>query len=329
MSLPTTYPNPVLIAVIGGTGISNLTSSGFEAVAQLTVDTPWGAPSSPITILHTPDNTPIAFLSRHGLHHNLLPTEVPGRANIAALRSLGVRSIIAFSAVGSLRLEIRPRDFVVPDQVIDRTRGFRPDTFFGNGVVGHVGFADPFDAGLRSIVSAVGTKVLAATPTPLGLPDSDKPKLHAKGTVICMEGPAFSTRAESHMYRALSPDTAVINMSALPEAKLAREAELAYVMICMSTDYDCWREGEEAVTVETVMGNMRANGEMAKTLLAEVLKELAKQEHGDLVAAKHLEGASGWAVCTGVEGRAKEAWEKLVWLLPGSFKPLAESVVLN
>jgi 5'-methylthioadenosine phosphorylase len=188
---------------------------------------------------------PVAFLARHGLHHQLAPHEVPARANIAALRGLGVRAVIAFSAVGSLREEIKPMDFVVPDQIIDRTKGIRPFTFFEGGVVGHVGFADPFDAGLAGVVQRCAAAMQGEGVT-----------MHAKGTVVCMEGPQFSTRAESNMYRAWGGS--VINMSALPEAKLAREAELAYQMICMATDYDCWHVGED-VDVAMVMKYMAAN----------------------------------------------------------------------
>ncbi|KAF8471312.1 S-methyl-5'-thioadenosine phosphorylase [Kalaharituber pfeilii] len=315
-SLPTTYPHPVRIAVIGGTGISHLTHSGFTPAAILHVTTPWGAPSSPIMILHTPHNAhPIAFLARHGLHHQLTPSEVPSIANIAALRSIGVRTVIAFSAVGSLREEIRPRDFVVPSQIFDRTKGIRKGTFFGDGIVGHVGFADPFDRGLTRIVERVGERVLGERGG----------RLHVGGTLVCMEGPQFSTRAESHFYRTAISDSVVINMSALPESKLAREAELAYVMICMSTDYDCWKEDEEAVTVETVMGNMHANSETARVLVAAVLEELVKEEHIDLVEARHLQGQSGWACCSDLPARKGEAWKRLQWLLPESFKEPVEN----
>ena len=224
-----TTTGPIPIAVIGGTGLQSL--PGFTPVASLNPTTPWGTPSSPITVLHhsSADGKPIpvAFLSRHGLHHEIAPHEVPARANIAALRSLGVRTIIAFSAVGSLQEAIKPRDFVIPDQIIDRTKGIRPFTFFEGGMVGHVGFADPFDEGIAKIVRQCGHSL-----------EGDGVRLHDKGTVVCMEGPQFSTRAESNMYRAWGGS--VINMSALPEAKLAKEAEIAYQMICMSTDYDCW-----------------------------------------------------------------------------------------
>lgn len=304
-SLPTTYTGkPPQIAVIGGTGLQKL--EGFTPIAQLTIETPWGCPSSPISILQH-NNTPIAFLSRHGLTHNLAPHEVPNRANIAALRQLGVRCIIAFSAVGSLQEEIKPRDFVVPDQIIDRTKGIRPFTFFEGGLVGHVGFADPFDAKVADVVRKCGHALAG-----------DGVVLHDKGTIICMEGPAFSTRAESKMYR--SWGGSVINMSALPEAKLAREAEMAYQMICMATDYDCWRgeEGED-VDVQMVMGHMAANAENAKRLVGSVLDELCRGENGELVAAKHWTGNSqgGLKFMTKPEGRGAEAVKRMDWLFPG------------
>jgi 5'-methylthioadenosine phosphorylase len=168
----TSIAGPVRIAVIGGTGIQKL--EGYEPVAELNIETPWGEPSSPISILKH-NNVPIAFLSRHGKYHSLAPHEVPSRANIAALRSIGVRCIIAFSAVGSLKEEIRPRDFVVPDQIIDRTKGIRPFTFFEGGVVGHVGFADPFDEKLAEIVRKCGHAL-----------EGDGVRLHDNGTIVCM-----------------------------------------------------------------------------------------------------------------------------------------------
>lgn len=302
---------PVHIAVIGGTGISSL--PGFSLAATLDVDTPWGKPSSPISILQHPSPTtgkptPIAFLSRHGLHHELAPHEVKNRANIAALRHIGVRTIIAFSAVGSLQEEVRPRDFVVPDQIIDRTKGIRPFTFFEGGMVGHVGFGDPFDKGLSEIVRKCGHSL-----------EGEGVTLHDKGTVICMEGPQFSTRAESNLYRAWGGT--VINMSALPEAKLAREAEIGYQMICMATDYDCWRgDGSEDVNVEMVMAHMKANAENARRYVGAVLNELSKEEHEQQVLAKHLDGQMRFAgAMTKKEARGKEAEKKLQWLFPGYF----------
>ncbi|KAF2097804.1 Methylthioadenosine phosphorylase [Rhizodiscina lignyota] len=304
-----TYNEPVHIGVIGGTGLQHLPS--FTHAATINASTPWGHPSSPISILHHPSPStgkpiPIAFISRHGLHHELAPHEVPSRANIAALRSIGVRTIIAFSAVGSLQEEIKPRDFVVPDQVIDRTKGIRPFTFFEGGMVGHVGFADPFDNKLADVVRKCGHRL-----------EGEGVVLHDKGTLICMEGPQFSTRAESNLYR--SWGGSVINMSALPEAKLAKEAEISYQMICMATDYDCWR-GTDDVNVEMVMSHMKANAENALRFVAGVLDELSKEELEDLVLAKHLEGQMKFAgAITGVAGRTKEAKEKLGWLFPGYY----------
>ncbi|KAJ5347200.1 uncharacterized protein N7506_000453 [Penicillium brevicompactum] len=306
-SLPTTYDGSVPIAVIGGTGLREL--PGFSQVASLTIETPWGAPSSPITILHheckhNGKTVAIAFLSRHGPHHQIAPHEVPARANIAALRSIGVRSIIAFSAVGSLQEEIKPRDFVIPDQVIDRTKGVRPWTFFESGVVAHVPFGDPFDEGIAKVVRECGHSL-----------EGEGVTLHDRGTIICMEGPQFSTRAESKMYR--SWGGSVINMSVLPEAKLAREAEIAYQMICMSTDYDCWHESTADVSVEMVMGHMKANADNARRFITAVLDALAGDEHTELVQAKHLAGGIKFGVTTPQTSWSAEAKQKLDWLFPG------------
>ncbi|KAH7346522.1 5'-methylthioadenosine phosphorylase-like protein [Rhexocercosporidium sp. MPI-PUGE-AT-0058] len=302
--LPTTYDGLVHIAVIGGTGLQKL--EGYIPIATVNPKTPWGYPSAPIHILQH-NNVPVAFLSRHGASHEYAPHEVPNRANIAALRSIGVRTVIAFSAVGSLQEEIRPRDFVVPDQVIDRTKGVRPFTFFEKGVVGHVGFADPFDAQIAKVVQKCGHALAG-----------DGIKLHDKGTIICMEGPQFSTRAESNMYR--SWGGSVINMSALPEAKLAREAEMVYQMICMATDYDCWHSTED-VDVAMVMGHMAANGGNAKRLVGAVLDELIKDEHKDLVKGKHWEGSTTGMIqfMTKAEGRGAEGVKNVEYLFPGVF----------
>ena len=246
---------------------------------------------------------------------------MPARANVAALRKIGVRTIIAFSAAGSLQEEVKPRDFVVPDQVIDRTKGIRPFTFFEGGFVCHVPFADPFDGGVGEVVRKCGHSL-----------EGEGVTLHDKGTVICMgkslaaysrghantgaEGPQFSTRAESKMYR--SWGGTVINMSVLPEAKLAAEAEIAYQMVVMSTDYDCWHDSGD-VSVEMVMGHMRANAVNARRFIGAVLDELSKEEHNDLVAARHLEGGRKFGVSTHQDGKSKEALEKMEWLFPGYF----------
>ncbi|OAA61097.1 5-methylthioadenosine phosphorylase [Niveomyces insectorum RCEF 264] len=301
------FDRPVHIAVIGGTGLSKI--EGYEPVAVLDITTPWGKPSAPIHIVEH-NGVPIAFLARHGHHHQLAPHEVPSRANIAALRHIGVRCVIAFSAVGSLQEHIRPMDFLVPDQVIDRTKGVRPFTFFEGGVVGHVPFADPFDSQLAAVVHRCAAAMRG-----------DGVTLHDGGVLVCMEGPQFSTRAESHMYR--SWGGSCINMSALPEAKLAREAEMAYQMICMATDYDCWRVGDasEDVGVGMVLKYMEANSANAKHLVGAVLDQLAHEEHGDLVLAKHYAGASvqGLQFMTKPAGRNPEAVKRLEYLFPGVF----------
>lgn len=181
---------------------------------------PWGYPSSPITIASLPSGIQVAFIARHGLHHSISPSAVPTRANIAALKSLGVQTIIAFSAVGSLREEIRPGDFIIPNQIIDRTKGVRPASFFeGTGIVAHAMFGDPFDEQLLRLITPLVQKALKE--------ENGSVKLHSEKCVVVMEGPQFSTRAESHMYRNWGGD--IINMSTIPEAKLAREAEIRYV----------------------------------------------------------------------------------------------------
>lgn len=190
----------------------------------MNIDTPWGPTSSPITLAKLPTGQTVAFLARHGLHHQFSPSEVPCRANIAALKHIGCRAIVAFSAVGSLREEIPPRDIVIPSQIIDRTKSVRPSTFFqGLGVVGHAMFGDPFDPELTKLLADSIRKEVAA------FEPEARVGVHDNKVAVCMEGPAFSTRAESNMYRQLGGD--IINMSVLPEAKLAREAELRFASL--------------------------------------------------------------------------------------------------
>jgi len=231
---------------------------------------------------------------------------------MAALRKLGVRCVVAFSAVGSLREEVKPRDFLIPHQVIDRTKGVRPWTFFENGVVGHIGFADPFDNLLRDVIIKAVKKE--------GTLQGEKISLHEEGTLICMEGPQFSTRAESQLYRTWQ--ASCINMSVLPEAKLAREAELAYAMICMSTDYDSWHSTNETVSVEMVMGHMRANVENAKSVVVALLDALGSEDEEikSIALGRQWEGQSRWAAgMTKVEARNRETVGKLAWLFPEHF----------
>ena len=211
------------------------------------------------------------FLPRHGRGHRLLPSEVNARANIWALKSLGVTHIISVSAVGSLAEECRPGDIVVPDSIIDRTTGQRPATFFGSGAVGHVSFAEAYCPALRQIV----LQAVAASGTGV--------RAHGEGALVCIEGPRFSTRAESHHYR--STGARVIGMTAMPEAVLAREAEMAYATMAFVTDYDCWRESEEAVSVEAVLAVLSANVDNAKKILAEAVAKLPASSRNPLFEA--------------------------------------------
>jgi len=307
-NLPTSFNEPVELGIIGGTGLYHLSS--LTPVARLTLTTPWGAPSSSITVSKTDGGFNVAFLARHGIHHDLLPSDVPSTANIAALKSIGVKAIIAFSAVGSLQAEIKPRDFVIPNQIIDRTKGIRNSTFFEKGFVAHAGFGEPFDPKLNSIISEFEHV----------LEGSSDIKLHSKQldgkdlTVICMEGPAFSTRAESKLYK--SWGGSVINMSVIPEAKLAREAEISYQMICMSTDYDSWREEENSVTVETVVSNLKANSANANKLAIEIIKKLEIEiKQGKI--GNDLKGSMKVSVSTSPKGVKRELLEKMHFLFPG------------
>lgn len=242
------------IAVIGGSGLYGM--KDLERVRELRVKTPFGATSEAI-VLGTLAGVRCAFLPRHGRHHTILPTEINNRANIWALKSIGVERILSAAAVGSLKQELPPRHIVFPDQLVDETR-HRRSTFFGDGIVAHVAFAHPFcdQTSLQ----------LYETAQKLGLACS------RGGTYICMEGPLFSTKAESDMHRQLGYD--IIGMTAAPEAKLAREAELCYSSISMVTDYDCWKEDEE-VSLEQVIANLSANTANAQSLLREALPKLA------------------------------------------------------
>lgn len=285
--------NDVKIGVIGGTGLYSV--DGLEMLEEIHPETPWGKPSDSIAIGKL-KNKIIAFLPRHGRGHFLNPSEVPSLANIAALKSLGVEEIVAFSSVGSLRQEIAPLDFVIPGQIIDRTKT-RQATYFENGVVAHAPFADPFS-------SILANKIQNSADT-IGL------KLHKNKTLVCMEGPLFSTRAESHLYRSWGAD--IINMTVLPEAKLAREAEIQYQMVCMSTDYDCWKEDEEHVTVEMVIQNLSKNAETAKKLLVSLLDQLGNGEKNQ------LKGSTKFSLITDPSKRNPVQVKKLQFLFPDYF----------
>lgn len=238
------------IAFIGGSGLYDI--SGLSDVEQVDVDTPFGFPSDSVSVGKL-EGQPVAFLARHGRGHRHLPNEIPFRANIYALKLLGVERIISIGAVGSLRESIRPLDMVVPDQLIDRTRG-RTSTFFGNGVVAHVGFADPFCPELRGGLVRTGRK--------------GRVVVHDGGVYVVMEGPQFSTRAESNLYR--SWGGSIIGMTALPEAKLAREAEICYATVALVTDFDVWHHAEAEVSVDLVVENLTRSVETTQALLPEL-----------------------------------------------------------
>jgi 5'-methylthioadenosine phosphorylase len=243
------------IGVIGGSGLYQM--EHMTDVEEIHVSTPFGEPSDVITIGNV-NGVPMAFLPRHGRGHRISPTEIPVRANIWALKSLGVEYVISVSAVGSLREHIAPRDLVIPDQFFDRTKS-RVNSFFEGGLVVHCTFADPVCPTLSDLLYESAQQL-------------DGVRVHKGGTYVCMEGPLFSTRAESNVYRKLGMD--IIGMTALPEAKLAREAELCYAVIACATDYDCWHESEESVTVDLVLGNLNANVANAQRILQDVARKI-------------------------------------------------------
>ncbi len=239
------------IAIIGGSGLYQM--EGLNQVQDHRVTTPFGTPSDIIRV-GTFQGVNVAFLARHGRGHHVLPSGINYRANIHALKSLGVSRIFSISAVGSMKRKTRPGDFVIPDQFIDRTTQ-RPNTFFDQGIVAHVAFADPICSALASVLHKASRKVAV--------------KVHRGGTYLCIEGPQFSSRAESFLYRQWGVD--VIGMTNIPEAKLAREAEMCYATLALVTDYDCWHETEEAVSVGAILDLMRTNVEKAKEVLTNAL----------------------------------------------------------
>lgn len=243
------------IGVIGGSGLYRM--EGMTDVEEVTLQTPFGDPSDVITVGRV-EGVSMAFLPRHGRGHRISPTEIPVRANIWALKSLGVEWVISVSAVGSLREHIAPRDLVIPDQLFDRTRS-RVNSFFEGGIVVHCTFAEPFCSTLSTLLLDSARELGDVT-------------VHEGGTYVCMEGPLFSTRAESQTYRSWGMH--IIGMTALPEAKLAREAELCYAIIACATDYDSWHETEESVTVEMVVSNLSANVANAQRILRAVAKKI-------------------------------------------------------
>ena len=244
------------IGIIGGSGLYSM--PGLSNVKEVRVKTPFGAPSDAY-VCGRLEGRKVAFLARHGRGHRILPSELNFRANIHGFKQLGVEGIVSISAVGSLKEEHKPLDFVIPDQFFDRTR-HRVDTFFGGGIVAHIGFGDPVCGELTGIVAAACAKAQVVG--------------KRGGTYLCMEGPQFSTKAESNVYRSLGMD--VIGMTNLQEAKLAREAELCYVTVAMVTDYDCWHEQHDAVTVDQIIAVLHKNAENAAKVVRETVAAMPR-----------------------------------------------------
>ena len=254
-----------MIGIIGGSGLYEL--PGIQDLQAVTVETPFGATSDQI-MTGKLGSANVAFLARHRRGHGLIPSEIPYRANIWALKSLGVRYLISVSAVGSLRGNLRPQHMVLPDQYIDLTKS-RSSTFFGDGAVAHVSMADPVCTNLSSVIEQAVDQFN-------GESAADSVTLHRGGTYVSMEGPQLSSRAESHWYRSMGAD--VIGMTNMPEAKLAMEAQMAYASLAMVTDFDCWHPGEDAVTTTSALENLLANAERAKSILALAVQSIEAQK---------------------------------------------------
>lgn len=248
----------VKIGIIGGSGLYQM--DALKDVEEIVIETPFGAPSDAL-IIGSLGETRVAFLARHGRNHTLLPSELPFQANIYAMKQLGVEYLISASAVGSLKAEVKPLDMVIPDQFIDRTKN-RQSTFFGEGLVAHVAFGDPV---CHQLASVLGESIDSLNLTGVNL--------HRNGTYVCMEGPAFSTKAESHLYQ--SWGASIVGMTNLPEAKLAREAEIAYATLALVTDYDCWHPDHDSVTVDMIIHNLHRNAVNAQRVIQATVERLA------------------------------------------------------
>jgi 5'-methylthioadenosine phosphorylase len=285
------------IGIIGGSGLYRV--EGVRVVDERKVPTPFGDPSDSF-VLGDIDGVRVAFLSRHGRGHRVLPSEINYRANIYAFKTLGVETIASVSAVGSMKETYQPTDIVLPHQFIDRTR-HRPDTFFGEGIVGHVSFADPICAAVSFALAESAQKKSLRT--------------HVGGTYICIEGPQFSTRAESNLYRTWGAD--VIGMTNLQEAKLAREAEICYATMAMVTDYDCWRESEEAVSVDQIIGYLQANASTAMGVIRDSIDALSARNR-DCPCATALQ----YAIVTDPEAIPQAVKERLAPII-GKYVPLS------
>jgi 5'-methylthioadenosine phosphorylase len=277
------------IGVIGGTGLYDI--EGMTNIEEVDIDTPFGKPSDTITIGNL-EGVGIAFLPRHGKGHRILPTELPSRANIYALKSLGVERIIAINSAGSFKEEIKPGDLVIPDQLIDRTSN-RINTFFGEGIVAHIAFAEPFCPVLSDAVFDAAVAAGA--------------NVHLTGTYVAMEGPAFSTRAESRLHRSWGAD--IIGMTAFPEAKLAREAEICYAVIACVSDYDSWHHEKEPVTVDVILDTLHRNVETAKKIIKLALSRIPEKRDCECATALKT------AIITAPELIPAEQKEKLKLLI--------------
>ncbi len=268
-----------VIGVIGGSGLYEI--EGLTDIEEVTLKTPFGAPSDNY-VTGMLEDVKMVFLPRHGRGHRILPSEVNYRANIYGMKTFGVQQIISVSAVGSMKEEIVPGHIVIPDQFFDRTQGKRASTFFGNGVVGHVQFADP-------VCPALSQRLAAAA-------DSVGATVHRGGTYLCIEGPNFSTRAESNIYRSWGVD--IIGMTNLPEARLAREAEICYGTVALATDYDCWHEGHDDVSVEAVIAIIQQNVNTARQIIKQAVKSISDSWQA---ADCHCDEALKFAVMTAKE----------------------------
>jgi len=289
-----------LVGVIGGSGLYQM--DALQDAQEHLMSTPFGAPSD-VLVTGRVHGVPVVFVARHARGHRLLPSEVPYRANIYALKQLGVRYVLSVSAVGSLREDFKPLDMVLPDQFIDLTK-HRESTFFGEGAVAHVSMAQPVCQLTAEVLARAVRKVLATE----GTPASDSISLHQRGTYVCIEGPQFSSQAESHWYRSMG--AGVIGMTNMPEAKLAREAQMAYTTLAMVTDFDCWHPREAHVTANMALANLLQNADRAQAVIAETIRLLGSERP---VSEAHT--ALQNALVTQPDAMAPEVRERLAALL--------------
>lgn len=285
------YPTDITIGIIGGSGLYGM--AALQNIQMIELTTPFGAPSDSY-VVGTLGGVKIVFLPRHGVGHKFLPHEIPARANIHGFKQLGVKYLISVSAVGSLREDFAPGDVVIPKQIYDRTKGIRPLSFFGDGIAAHVQFDKPFDAKLSEFLAQAAREAIAELKQEHALPQNPVPEEHEKkrdpevhdfGTYVCMEGPQFSTFAESEEYRRRGHD--IIGMTAIPEAKLAREAEIAYATIALVTDYDCWRPAEGVVDVAKVVAVLMKNVALSQTIVKNVVPKIGDYESPAHSALQH------------------------------------------